>query len=392
MERWLSKSRVMLGLCLVLLVAALNRQSPTVYGMFLLLATISLLGFVMPWLSLRSMTMRLDDARLREVTEGQGCDLSILVQRTAPWPAFMVDIETEWKWASQRIVLRQTLPVIRSGRAPQITSPVWFPCRGLYELVTVRMSSGFPLGLARAQHTLRRPDIFVRVLPVAQAVQWPLPWDVAEDPLGELTTRRLGQSFELGILRAYQQGESVGRVNWRASARAGELVIQHFQQSGSIRLRLVLDVPRWPGVGDPYSAGEQAVRLAVGVADAALLQGAQLHLYLPGTALRMHDGNAVREALAGAAPPDESMHSALARALASVAEATVQGEQVAVVVSSACAFDLLQAPLSAVAAQGCQVVVCIATGPRASPEELAQAQALEMALVQAGFAVYRESP
>jgi hypothetical protein len=141
-------------------------------------------------------------------------------------------------------------------------------------------------------------------------------------------------------------------------------------------------------VGDPYSASEQAVRLAVGVADAALQQGAQLHLYLPGTALRMHDGNAVREALAGAAPSDETLPSALTN----VAEATVQGEQVAVVVSSACAFEPLQAPLNAVAAQGCQVVVCIATGPLASPEELAQAQALEMALEQAGFSVYRESP
>jgi uncharacterized protein (DUF58 family) len=388
MERWLSKSRVLLGLCGVLLVAALNRQDPMVYGMFLMLVVVSFLGFLLPWLSLRSMTVRLATTFEKDVMEGEGCDLGILVERTASWPAFMVDIETEWEWGSQRMVLRQTVSVIRRGRMPELSRLVQFPCRGNYELVAVRLSSGFPLGLMRAQYTLSRPNIHVRVLPQAQTMHWPLPWDVADDPLGELTTRRMGQSFELGMLRPYQYGESVGRVSWRASARVGELVIQHFKQSGSIRLRVVLDVPREPALGDPDSAGEQAVRLAAGVGDAALSHGAQLYLYLQPLALTVLDGDAVRQALATAEPTGETLLSTLAQ----VAQDTAPGEQVAVVVSGEYPGAALLASLAVLTAQGCHVVVSIATGRRASAADRTQATSLRLALEHAGFTTFMEAP
>ena len=388
MERWLSKSRVLLGLCGVLLIAALNRQDPMVYGMFLFLAVVSFLGFLLPWLSLRSTTVRLESAGDMEVLEGAGCDLNILVERAAPWPAFMVAVETEWEWASHRIVLSQTVPVIRAGRAPDLGRLVQFPCRGHYELIAVRLSSGFPLGLIRAHHTLSRPQIHLRVLPQAQVVRWPLPWDVTEDPLGELTTRRMGQSLELGMLRPYQHGESVGRVSWRASARVGELVIQHFQQSGSIRLRVVVEVPREPSLGDPDSAGEQTIRLAAGVCDAALGNGVQLFVYLEQNAAPLREGASIKRALAEALPSGAGFFPAIAR----VAGETAPGEQVAVVVSGSCPEDELVVSLSGLALQGCRVMVCIALGRRAASPEMAQARKLQRAVEQAGFATFMEAP
>lgn len=387
MERWLSKSRVLLGLCGVLLVAALNRHDPMVYGMFLFLAVVSFLGFVLPWLSLRSTTVRLDSGE-REVTEGTHCDLNLLVERKARWPAFMVAVETEWAWASQRLVLSQTLPVVRAGRTPDLGQSVRFACRGHYELLAVRLSSGFPLGLIRAQHSVSRPQVHLYVLPKAQEVQWPLPWDVTDDPLGELTTRRTGHSFELGLLRPYQYGDALGRVSWRASARAGELVIQHFQQSGSVRLRVVVDVPREPALGDANSAGEQAIRLAAGVCDAALAHGAQLSVYLAADAPPLRDTPAIRRALASAMPSDAGLMPSLAQ----VAAETAAGEQVAVVIGSNFPAQELLAPLSALAAQGARVLVCIAQGRRATARELAQARLLKQTLEQAGFATYMEAP
>lgn len=388
MERWLSKSRVLLGLCAVLLIAALNRQDPMVYAMFLFLGVVSVLGFLLPWLSLRSTSVRLDGSAEIEVMEGADCNLNILVKRTAPWPAFMVDIETEWEWASQRIVLRQTVPVIRAGRAPDLGRLIRFPCRGCYELMAVRLSSGFPLGLIRAHHTLSRPQIHLRVLPAAQPVQWPLPWDITEDPQGELTTRRMGQSFELGLLRPYQHGDAVGRVCWRASARAGELVIRHFQHSGSVRLRVVVDVPCGTSLGDASGAGEQAVRLAAGVCQAALNHSAQLFLHLEHKTEPVCDAAAVLPALAEAAPSVDGFLPLLAR----VANATAPGEQVAVVVGGVRSAPELVLALGALTAQGCRVVVCIALGRRKEPLEFAQAKALQKALQQVGFATLMEAP
>lgn len=388
MERWLSKSRILLGLCAVLLMAALNRQDPMVYAMFLFLGVVSVLGFLLPWLSLHSTTVQLNGAADIEIMEGEDCNLNILVRRTAPWPAFMVDIETEWKWASQRIVLSQTVPVIRAGRAPDLRRLIQFPCRGRYELVAVRLSSGFPLGLMRARRHLSLPHIHLRVLPAAQPVQWPLPWDITEDPQGELTTRRMGQSFELGLLRPYQYGDSVGRVSWRASARVGELVIQHFQQSGSVRLRVAVEVPRGTSLGDATGTGEQAIRLAAGVCHAALASSAQLFLYLEHRAEPIRDVSAVLPALAEAEPSVNGFFPVLAL----VAYATAPGEQVAVVVSSACPGPELVVALGALAAQGCWLVVCIAQGRHKVPLELAQAKALQMALQRAGFATLMEAP
>jgi uncharacterized protein (DUF58 family) len=386
MERWLSKSRVLLGLCGVLLIAALNRRDPMVYGMFLFLAVVSFLGFVLPWLSLRSTTVHMQPGH-REVTEGSSCDLNLLVERKARWPAFMVAVETEWAWASQRMVLSHTLPVVRAGRASDIGQWVRFPCRGHYELVAVRLSSGFPLGLVRAQLSLTRPQIHLHVLPKAQEMQWPLPWDITDDPIGELTTRRIGPSFELGMLRPYQYGEALGRVSWRASARAGELVIQHFQHSGSIHLRVVVEVPAKPALGNPNSAGEQAIRLAAGVCDAALAHSAQLWVYLAEHAQPLCESVAIRRALAQSLPSD----SGLLRSLAQAAGETTVGEQVAVVISSNFSAQELLAPLTALAVQGAKVLVCIAQGRRATAAESAQARLLKQTLDQAGFATFMEA-
>lgn len=386
MERWLSKSRVLLGVCGVLLIAALNRGDPMVYGMFLFLAVVSFLGFLLPWLSLQSTTIHLM-ASEREITENTGCDLNMVVERKTRWPAFMVNIETEWAWASQRLVLSQTLPIVPVGRTTDLGQLAQFPCRGYYELMAVRLSSGFPLGLIRAQRSVWRPQVHLHVLPKGQVVQWPLPWEATDDPLGELTVRRTGSSFELGMLRTYQYGETLGRVSWRASARAGKLVIQHFQQSGSIRLRVVVDVPDEPDMGDPDSAGEQAIRLAAGVCDAALGSRAQLWLYLASNVQALHDATTVGRALAQAMPSD----TGLMQSMAQVAIDAARGEQVAVVISSHFPAQPLLTPLSTLVAQGCRVLVCIALGRRTQPPELAQANLLQQTLEQAGFGTLMEA-
>lgn len=390
MERLLSRPRVMIAFCVVLLLAALNRRDPMVYGMFLFLTTITVLGFVLPWLSLRGMAVRLQATGGTEVVEGMGCDLHIVVERSVRWPAFMVDVETEWEWAGQRVLLRQTVPVIRAGRAPALGRLVRFPCRGRYQLVAVRLASGFPLGLVQARHSMQqRSDIALHVLPAPQPVHWPLPWSVAPDPVGQLATRQMGQSFELGMLREYQHGESVGRVSWRASARVGELVIQHFQQMGSIRLRVVVHAPALPALGNPASAGEQAIRLAAGVCEVAQGHGVQAFLYLAGDCDPLQDASLVRHALAEALPGSAAL---LRQACARVAADANAGEQVALVVPCDMAQADLKAALAELAGLACTVVVCIALARASTPAHQGAAQGLQAIATQAGAATLMEAP
>lgn len=381
MERWLTKSRVLVALCAVLLLAAFNRNDPMVFGMFLLLAVVSVLGFAVPWLSLRSMVVEFGVLSDQEVQEGQACTLPLQVRRQGLWPAFMVDVETEWEWASRRLVLRQTLPVVHAKQVVELEQLAPFPCRGRYELIALRMSTGFPLGLVRAEHAVLRPQLQVRVLPRSHVVHWPLAWDVADDPQGELTTRRVGQSYELGMLRPYQHGHQLGRINWRASARAGELVVQHFQHSGSIRLRMVVDFPREPMLGDAASAGEQVVRMAAGLGDAVLEHGVQLLLYYQHECIGVADSYALFQLLAEA----ESQMT-LPHLLEQAAQDIRTGEQLAVVV--ACHYPALEliSALQPLLVRGLQVVVCIALGHNKKSIDMQQALALQQVLHDAGLA------
>ncbi len=100
----------------------------------------------------------------------------------------------------------------------------------------------------------------------------------------------------------------------------------------------------------------------------------------------MHDGVALRHALAEAVP-SVSMQSTLNQ----LAQEAASGEQVAVVV--ACDYPAVQllAHLHPIAARGCHVVVCIAPGRNPSGIQMPQALALQKAMTEAGFATVLES-
>lgn len=388
MERWLTKPRVMVVLCGVLLMAALNRQDPMVYGMFLFLAVLSTLGFVLPWLSLRGMSVQtqLGGGGL-ELVEDQPCGLHLLIHRRAWWPAFMIEVETRWRWAGRDIVLSQTVPLLRGRRVHELGRELRFPCRGDYQLLAVTLASGFPLGLMRASHTEVPEAVRLLVLPRAQTLVESLDWSVSEDPQGEQTTRRLGQSSELGMLRKYEPGEFLGRVSWRASARMGELVIQHFQQSASPLLRLVLQIPPPGEAADPSAPSEQGLRLVAGLCGRAQAEGVRLRVYLPPGPEPLQKIEQLLPALARAQPGSLDLALALQRA----AQDMTAGEQLGVVVGANYPASQLLHELAAAGLQSWPVRVYIAIPPRPAAALQSMAQALQDRLLQAGVAVHMEA-
>lgn len=386
MERWLSKSRVLLALSGVLLVSALNRHDPMVFGMFLFLATLSTLGLLLPWLSLRSMQVLASGSS--EVVEGQPSNVELLIERRAWWPAFMVDVETHWQWGARTIVLSHTLAFIRARQRCALGHQINFPCRGDYRLVKVVLASGFPLGLVIARRTIAQQGIAVLVLPRAQEVFLPDDLSVAHDPLGNQVTRRLGQSFELGNLRHYVAGEPLGRVNWRASARSGELVIQQFQQSGSPLLHVVTDIPSAQELARPEAPSEQALRVVAGLCEAAEEAGARIRAYLPQQIEPLRDTQAIRRALAGAMPDSLPLREALGQLQGRLSD----GAELLVVVSPRWSASLLLRELSASTLGRCPVTVYIATHPAQAIGDLALAPALANGLVQAGLRVISQYP
>ncbi|HEY4664702.1 MAG TPA: DUF58 domain-containing protein [Comamonas sp.] len=380
MERWLSKSRVLIALCALMLMAALNRQDPMAYGVFLFLVVICVLGYGLPWLSLRGMQLRWLAQEAPQVMEGKTYSLHLVLERSVRWPALLVEIEAEWTWASQRLVRRHTVALVRKGQPMVLEHACSFPCRGLYRLESVRLTSGFPLGLLRACLHMHCPQLAVHVLPAPQSFAWPLPWVISVDPQGERSTRHLGHSMDLGMLRLYQDGEPLGRVNWRASARTGQLVIQHYQQSGSLRLHVLVAVPGAAECGQPGSAGEQAMRMAAGLVQVAQTHQVQLRLHVPHQVQVLTDPQAALLALASAQPVEESLHLVVHQALPLLH----QGDQVALVLPSNLAVPEVLAAVCAFRSRGLHLLACLA------PAHGDTDKSLQQSLEQAGYRTHTE--
>lgn len=386
MERWLTPARVLIGLSAVLLIGALNRQDDMLYRMFLFLATVSALGYALPWWSLRSLRVTPDASVSTTLVEGEPLVLHLSVQSSSRWPAFMVDVVTEWHWAEHTIETRHTLGMVRRGQTPHVLQQLQLPCRGAYDILSMRLECGFPLGLMHARRELVRPEGQVLVLPRAVPMAWPQPWQLAPDHRGERTTRHSGPSFEPGILKPYEAGQAVGRVNWRASARAGALVIQQFQHVGLPRLHLVVARPGKRDWGNPQSAGEAVIRLAAGLVCHAIDENVELLTALPDARSAARDKAGLMQGLARM----QGGHADLDRQFSAVRGLARTGDQLAVLVAPSVTADAVLHGLAACGLPPSAVRVWVASAHTSTATERALADTLLRTLRQAGWLVHLE--
>jgi uncharacterized protein (DUF58 family) len=108
--------------------------------------------------------------------------------------------------------------------------------------VTVR--SVGPLGLAARQRRHRVPWA-VRVLPPFSSRRY-LPEKLARlrELDGAVTLNRRGQGTEFDSLREYVIGDDVRSIDWRATARGGDVVVRTWRPERDRRLLCVLDTGR----------------------------------------------------------------------------------------------------------------------------------------------------
>lgn len=377
MESWLTKPRAVFALCVVLFVAALNRHDPIVYTMAVTLSLVGGLGYLLPWLAMRTTTLERagEWPQEVEVTQDEPLDMALRLRQHGWCPAWMVEVEALWEWAGEDFGTASTVAFLPPRSAVPVLETARFPCRGVYRLEGLRLRSGFPLGLVHAERRVGVGSFAVLVKPAARTVQLPSEWTVSEDAAGDAAEGHAGESLELNMLRAYEPGEAVRRVDWRASARAGELVVRQFQHPASVLVKVVVDLPAAGDIGDPQAPREQAVRVAASICAFLAQQAVRFHLLLPGARAVQH-AELVPRTLAAAGPPATPWPLHLARSTSGL----VRGEQVvAVVGADTSAGPLLQAAHEA-HALGARIVVVIATWPDAGPALVQQAAQLQAEL------------
>ena len=224
--------------------------------------------------------------------------LAAIALASAIWPAFAlrgVRVEASGPrdaTAGRSLAMRVGVVGGRSGLQVRLTAPPseWFAAdppaegpvavvprrRGVVERVRVEVRSAAPLGLVwwRRTFDLALPTP-VEVGP--EPVPVPLPLTTPAGTIGESRTRGRSGSDTVRSLRDYVPGDPIRLVNWKATARHGDLMVKELEGPDSPRLAVVADLrpadsTSWDSEAGLDEADEAAAR-AAGLVRAAIQAG-----------------------------------------------------------------------------------------------------------------------
>lgn len=147
--------------------------------------------------------------------------------------------------------------------------------RGLYRLESVTMTTGDPFGFTRKNKTYPL-SLELLVYPnLLRLEELPLP---IHSWIGELPVKRwiVEDPFLTAGIREYSSGDSMGLINWKATARTGMMQVHKKDYSADSRLIICLNVEEsesmWRTVTD-IERIEQGIRYAATIADYAIFNG-----------------------------------------------------------------------------------------------------------------------
>ncbi len=154
--------------------------------------------------------------------------------------------------------------------------------RGYYQIGPLVLETGDLFGLHRRYRVATEPH-FLLVYPRVAPLQG---YNVASRrPIGEvrMAHRLFEDPTRIAGVRAYQPGDSLNRVHWRATARTGQLHSKVYEPSTVAGATILLDF--FQGDHDPRHEplrSELAVTAAASVANAIYLMGQQIGLVTNG--------------------------------------------------------------------------------------------------------------
>jgi uncharacterized repeat protein (TIGR01451 family) len=154
--------------------------------------------------------------------------------------------------------------------------------RGYYQLGPLVMESGDLFGLHRRYRVDAAPTyllVYPRIVPL-------IGYELASRrPIGDIrmTHRLYEDPTRIAGVRAYEAGDPLNRVHWRATARAGTLQSKLYEPSSLSGATLLLDFHEaaWPRAGEPMRS-ELAITTTASLANAVYELGQQVGLVTNG--------------------------------------------------------------------------------------------------------------
>ncbi len=179
-------------------------------------------------------------------------------------------------------VLRHSayFPLVQPGETRSELVAQSFPRRGRYGLEGYRISTRFPFGFfLRGERVRAEGEILV--YPAIQAVS--SYFHLLPFLPGRLEGLHPGQGESLYSIRKYQDGESARLVDWKATAKTGELMAREYAREEESKFCLILDTHMdTPTRGEADAEQfERAVSLAASLAGNFSEEGAELEFLTP---------------------------------------------------------------------------------------------------------------
>ncbi|MFQ5766591.1 MAG: transglutaminaseTgpA domain-containing protein, partial [Acidobacteriota bacterium] len=266
---------------LAILGAAFNTGNNLLYLLFSFLAATLPLSLVGSLLNLVRMDLRLTLPAAPQAGQPFPVRIELQSRRRRPARSLRITLFSEAGPLSEA-VLERLMP----GRTVQLVLPVRLVCRGPLMVKGVRLSSTFPLGLLERRRFFHREGEILVLPPPASRPARPA---VANRSGGTVQSERVSGEEYQG-LRQGRPEEDIRRVDWKSTARRGDLMVR--ETSG--------EAPPWKSFnlitrrdGEPAAAREAFERELAGLcgqATSILLSGGSVLLSVDGVGERIYQG------------------------------------------------------------------------------------------------------
>ncbi|MBC7796514.1 MAG: DUF58 domain-containing protein [Pyrinomonadaceae bacterium] len=130
------------------------------------------------------------------------------------------------------------LHVSRRAEAEQQTEQI-FTQRGRFIIKDFELTTRFPFGfwLQRKRLNVKETEVFV--FPKLSDVREFLPTNTRQ--IGQFASNRRGSGQDLLTLRDYQTADDVRRVDWKATARTGNVIVRDYTAEDERKITIVFD-------------------------------------------------------------------------------------------------------------------------------------------------------
>ncbi|MCS6998746.1 MAG: DUF58 domain-containing protein [Aquificaceae bacterium] len=218
---------IFIGITVFLGVAAVNTANNLLYLVVSYMLSFMLLSGLFSLYNIRGLEVVLLPPE--EVYAGSETTFKVLVKNHKRLPSFLLELRKEGEQCTLPLVIREGEGSLRMS----------FERRGIYQSLSLEVSSSFPVGLFERFYTLEVP---VKLLVFPK----PLPCDdkkyvspYKERGYASSHSRRRGYE-ELQGVREYA-GEPIKLIHWKLSAKLGDLYVREMTEEASPPLILSLE-------------------------------------------------------------------------------------------------------------------------------------------------------